>query len=184
MAMGLGQLRLAHGGAISEGGCILPWSPRKRSAIGAAAADRVEGHVELVKAAYELTLDRSDPEGTERSIDAFLELVSDSVVFVPEGGATQYRGRRALRRLLAEAATQWESLRYEIDEITDLGGGDLIACGKVVARLDPYRPCEIPYVNRWTIEAGQTVRIRSFRDRDEALEASGRRGTRATRAAY
>jgi hypothetical protein len=142
-----------------------------------------QGDVELVEAAYELALDRSDPLRTERSIDAFIELISDSVVFVPEGGAGPYRGRTAVRLLLAEALRQWESLHYENDEIIDLGGGDLVACGKVIARLDGGQSCEIPYVNRWTIEAGQTVRIDSFSDRAEALEASGRPGTRATRAA-
>jgi ketosteroid isomerase-like protein len=171
---------------MSGAGCALRpwWLPRKRSAVSAGAADRNPGDVELVEAAYELALDRSDPKRTERSIDAFIELMSDSVVFVPEGGAaTPYQGRSAVRRLLADAAEQWESLRYEVDDIVDLGGGDLIACGKVVAQLDDGRRIEIPYVNRWTIEAGRAVRIESFSDRDEAQEAFDRQGTRASRAA-
>jgi hypothetical protein len=172
-------------GAMSEGGCMLRplWLARKRRAISAGAVDRSPRDLELVEAAYELALDRSDPRRTERSIDAFIGLMSESVVFVPEGGATPYHGRRAVRRLLVEAVEQWRSLRYVVDEIVDLGGGDLIACGKLLAELDGGRRSEIPFVNHWTIQAGQAVRIDSFSDRDEALETFSQGGTRASRAA-
>jgi ketosteroid isomerase-like protein len=168
---------------MSEAGCTLRllWLTRKRREVSEEAADRRPADVELVKAAYELALDRSDPKRTERSIDSFIGLMSESVVFVPEGAvASPYRGRGAVRGLLAEAAKQWESLRYELDEIVDLGDGDLIACGRVLAQPDEGRRSAIPFVNRWTIRAGQTVRIESFSDRDEALLL----GTRPSRAGF
>jgi ketosteroid isomerase-like protein len=141
----------------------------RRSASSTAVADRRED-VQLVEAAYRLTLDRSNRQSTERSIDDFLGLLSPSVVFAPESDpAAPYRGRTAVRRLLARAAEQWDSVRYEVEEILDLGGGGVIASGKVLARPDRHRPpSEIPFVNRWTIRRGRAVRIDSITDREEA----------------
>jgi ketosteroid isomerase-like protein len=145
----------------------------RRSNGRARSDDRRQDDVQLVQAAYRLTLEKSDPQRTARSIDRFLALLSGSVVFVPESGAAgAYRGRQAVRRLLADAAENWNSVRYEIEEMLDLGGGDLVVCGNALARSDVRsRPSEIPFVNRWKIRAGQAVRIESFGDRDEALEA-------------
>jgi ketosteroid isomerase-like protein len=131
-----------------------------------------EENINLVEAAYQLSLDRCNGPRTARSIDRFLALLSDSIVFVPEGGAPRHRGHRAMRRLLADATEQWKTLRYELDEIIDLGAGELIACGKVLAQPDEGPPREIPFVNRWIIRAGRAVRIDSFADRNHALTAA------------
>jgi ketosteroid isomerase-like protein len=147
-----------------------------RRARRADASDRSRDDVQLVQDAYQLTLDRSDPRRTAASIDRFVSLLSASVVFVPETAATPQRGREAIRRLLADAAESWNSVRYEVEEILDLGGGDVLACGRVLARSDEHRGrSEVPFANRWTIRAGRAVRIDSFSDRGEALEALGPR---------
>ena len=119
--------------------------------------------MDLVRAAYQLALERSDPQRTARSIDCFLEFLSDSVVFVPEGGAGLYRGRAALKRLLEGATQQWNSVRYEVDEIQQLGTCDVLVFGKVLAQPDEGRePSEIPFANRWTLQKGRAVRIESL----------------------
>ena len=136
-------------------------------------APECQKRVQLVQAAYDLTLERSEPQRTARSIDRFLRLLSDSVVYVPEGAeAADCRGRIAVKRLLARATEQWYSVRYEVAEIRELEGGDLLACGKVLARPDEGRDLiETPFATRWTLRAGRAVRIASFPDRHKALEA-------------
>ncbi len=128
--------------------------------------------VQVIQAAYQLTIERSDPQRTAHSIERFLALLSESVVYVPEGGgAAPYRGRTAMRRRLARATEQWTSVRYQVEEILDLGDGELLVCGKVFACSDERRDLrEIPFTNRWTLQAGRAVKVASFADRRQALE--------------
>ena len=147
--------------------CIAP--SRKSGPVEEAAG----GNAELVRGAYALRFDSSRVEETSRSMGRFLNLLSADVEFVAATGIwPSSQGRHTVSDLLLEAAREWEECWFEADEVVELDARRVLATGTVRAR--PSRKAEvyeIPFVNLWTIEHGQAVRIESFTDREQAQAA-------------
>jgi ketosteroid isomerase-like protein len=110
--------------------------------------------------------------------DAFVANLSPDVeweddLFGTEGGRT-YRGTEEMRDWLRQVWEPWESLHMEADEIVSASAGrvvvgfELTASGKESGAETRAR--------FWTvcgIADGKIRTRRTFRDRDEALEAAG-----------
>ena len=93
----------------------------------------------------------------------------------PEGGAS-YRGREGVRRRLEEWLESFDEYRWEVQRITDCGGGEVLVDATDVGRGAKsgaeVRTTEYDLV---TIRHGMIVRIREFYDKRAALKAAGLR---------
>ena len=82
-------------------------------------------------------------------------------------------GSAAAGQAMAQWMSTWEAYRYELEELID-AGDEVIQAGRQVmvargAEVSSHIFCV------WTIRAGRAVRLRMFYERDQALEAAGRR---------
>ena len=73
--------------------------------------------VELVRKQLE-ALDRRDVDGVMNNV------AEDGVL---EGRVEEVEGRAAIRRFLGDWFRAWEELNYELEEVSDLGGGVVFA---------------------------------------------------------
>ena len=92
------------------------------------------GEAEIVRRAHQLWFDRADPDGSEASAAAFLELLDPEVVLVADAGRRVHRGRGRIERLLRDARDDWESFRYQVAEISHVAEMGALAAGQLVAR--------------------------------------------------
>jgi ketosteroid isomerase-like protein len=83
-----------------------------------------------------------------------------------------YRGLeerfRFERRLLAE----WGTLRYDFEEIIDLGDGRVLLLGRLKTSGGPV---DTEFAEVFTVSAGRVIREQAFLSNAEALEAAGLR---------
>ena len=125
-------------------------------------------NVEIVRAAFD-AWNRGD-------LDAWVEAWDADAEFYPlraqlEGRS--YRGRDGARRFIAELYEDWEEVRFEIDEIRDLGTRG-VGSGRFKAR-GRASGVELDVPLGWVVELrnGKFVYGRFFSDPAEALEAAG-----------
>jgi ketosteroid isomerase-like protein len=134
--------------------------------------------VEKVRQAYGLFLDQDRSEETERSACTLLELLDDDVEFA--GAQTVWprcRGKRALETVLANARRRWAEWSFEVEEVEELKTGQVLAAGKVLARLiGESEIARAPFAHLWTIDQGRATRIESYRDVGEVRSAALGRG--------
>ena len=114
-----------------------------------------------------------------RDVDAFVELGSPDIewedsVFWSEH-ARIYRGEAGVREWFNEAILEpWESLHFELEEITEVAddrvffGGCLTARGKGSGVETQIRGWSVMWITN-----GKATRRQVFLDRNEALEAAG-----------
>jgi ketosteroid isomerase-like protein len=118
--------------------------------------------------------------GNRRDVDAFVALVSPDVewedsVFWSES-ARVYRGRAELREWFNRVMEPWESLRVEVEEISEVGddrvfvGGHLATRGKASGVDTKIRGWAVFWIAK-----GKITRRQVFLGRDDALEAAGLR---------
>jgi ketosteroid isomerase-like protein len=91
----------------------------------------------------------------------------------PEDG-TIYRGREGVRQRLEEWLESFGDYRYEVKQIIDCGGDDVLVVGTEVGR-GAMSGAEVRSTDYelLTIQGGLIVRIREFYDEGKALEAAG-----------
>jgi ketosteroid isomerase-like protein len=91
----------------------------------------------------------------------------------PEDGTT-YRGREGVRQRLEEWLESFGDYRYEVKQIIDCGGDDVLVVGTEVGR-GAMSGAEVRSTDYelLTIQGGLIVRIREFYDEGKALEAAG-----------
>ena len=88
-------------------------------------------------------------------------------------GAGIYRGKEQIVAWYGEILAEWESLRSEPGEITDLGGGQVLAEETWRARgRQSGVDVEMSAATLFTFRDGKIARVRYFRSREEALEAA------------
>jgi ketosteroid isomerase-like protein len=94
----------------------------------------------------------------------------------PEDGTT-YRGREGVRQRLEEWLESFADYRYDVEQIIDCGGDEVLVEGAEVAR-GASSGAEVRSTNYelLTIRDGLIVRIREFYDEANALEAAGLSG--------
>jgi ketosteroid isomerase-like protein len=91
----------------------------------------------------------------------------------PEDGTT-YRGREGVRQRLEEWLESFGDYRFEVKQIIDCGGDDVLVVGTEVGR-GAMSGAEVRSTDYelLTIQGGLIVRIREFYDEGKALEAAG-----------
>jgi ketosteroid isomerase-like protein len=116
-----------------------------------------------------------------RDVDAALEALDPDVEWHPViqvllgGEATVYRGHRGVRDVLREADEAWAETHYEFSEIWDLGDR-VVAIGRFRA-LGKESGAEVESPLGYVVEFknGKAIRMWSYLDPNEALEAAGLR---------
>jgi ketosteroid isomerase-like protein len=106
----------------------------------------------------------------------FLELLDPDVVWIPFGAALEgraYRGHDGVRQWLEGLLTDWEFFEAYPEDFRDLGDHVLVF-GHWRAR-GRASGVELERAGTWLfdVKGGKTVRLRTYTDRVEALEAVG-----------
>jgi ketosteroid isomerase-like protein len=116
-----------------------------------------------------------------RDVEAALEELDPEVEWHPViqmllgGEATMYRGREGVRDVLREADEAWAETHYEFSEIRDLGDR-IVAIGRFRARgKESAAEVESPLAYIVQFKNGKAIRMWSYFDPNEALEAAGLR---------
>jgi len=131
-----------------------------------------QDHVDLIKRGMEAF--------NRRDWDAALELVAEDAVWTAyfatvEGERSRY-GRAAIRRTWETAAEVFGGDAYKIEprELRDLGGGTiLVRLGLSGRGTASGVEVETEFAQLWTLRWGLAVRVDSYADVAEALEAAG-----------
>ncbi|CAN5141655.1 hypothetical protein BH24ACT23_BH24ACT23_01240 [soil metagenome] len=129
-------------------------------------------HVDLLKRGMEAF--------NRRDWDAALKLVAEDAVWTTyfgtvEGERSRF-GRAAIRRAWEAAAEVFGGDVYRIEprEFRDLGGGTILARVRLSGRGTASGvEVETEYAQLWTLRWGLAVRVDSYADVAEALEAAG-----------
>jgi ketosteroid isomerase-like protein len=116
-----------------------------------------------------------------RDVEALLEELDPEVVWYPAlpvlvgGEATVYRGHDGVREMLRDLCLAFAETHVELSEIRDLGDR-LVAIGRTRARgKESGAETESPWGGIAEHKDGRAIRIRTYLDPKEALEAAGLR---------
>jgi ketosteroid isomerase-like protein len=128
-----------------------------------------QDNVEIVRRTY--------PAFNRRDIPAFLESLDPDVEWMPIMAALEgrvYRGHAGVRQWIEELAADWELFEVHTEDFRDLGDRVLVL-GHWRARG---RGSGVQLENQaaaWLseVKGGKVVRMRTYSDRREALEAAG-----------
>jgi ketosteroid isomerase-like protein len=124
--------------------------------------------VEIVRAHIDAY--RRQDTATSRS---FMD--ADAVVDVSRlGQATTRHGREAIEKFVASYRGAFEDYRYEVERLTDLGSGAVLAVVTETGRGKGIGfPTTRSFANLYTVIDGRIARITAFRTEHDALEAAG-----------
>ena len=122
--------------------------------------------VEKLQEAYE-ALNRGDIAGTLAVLDAGAEWHEHSEL--PE--ADSYRGRDAIQSFLESFLESWDDFRQEVEDLIAEDGKVLILLHMIGQGKGSGIRVEARYAHLWTMRDGRGVRIDTYTDRAEALEA-------------
>jgi ketosteroid isomerase-like protein len=86
-----------------------------------------------------------------------------------------YSGREEVTRFLGEWLASWDSYEAGVDELLDAGDLVVVFWWQRMTGRGSGVPVELDSAQIWTIRDGQPIRIDSYTDRAEALEAVGLR---------
>jgi uncharacterized protein len=132
-----------------------------------------EENVEALKRGFEAF--------NRRDVEALLEVLDPGVEWFPAllasiaGGAAVYRGHEGVREMVRDVGETFEETHAGLREIRDLGNR-LVAIGHVRARgkaSGAWTESPLCYVVDY--RGGKVIRVQTYLDRDEALEAAGLR---------
>src|ERR671910_2945165 len=130
-----------------------------------------QGNVETVREGYE-AFNRGDVEWMIAQLDP--EIVWEDATEVP--GSSSYRGTREVRGYLESFAQQWDEIRFEPEEILD-AGEQVVALVRMVARgRASGAQVDARLAHLYELREGRgmrVLRVRTFFDRERALEAAG-----------
>jgi ketosteroid isomerase-like protein len=128
-------------------------------------------NVETVRQGYE-AFNRGDVEWMIARLDP--EIVWEDAAEVP--GTCSHRGIRAVRAYLESFAQQWEEIRFEPESVLD-AGERVVALVRMVARgRASGAPVDARLAHLYDLREGRgmrVLRVRTFFDRQRALEAAG-----------
>ena len=128
-------------------------------------------NVETVRQGYE-AFNRGDVEWMIARLDP--EIVWEDASEVP--GSSSYRGTREVRAYLESFAQQWGEIRFEPEGILD-AGEQVVALVRMVARgRASGAQVDARLAHLYELRQGRrmrVLRVRTFFDREKALEAAG-----------
>ena len=112
-----------------------------------------------------------------RDLDAFVELLDPNVEWIPIMAALEgrvYRGHKGVRAWIEALDEDWEHFEPCFEEFHDLGDRILIfGHWRARGRASGVELDNQPATWLYKIKEGKVVRMRTFTDRAEALEAAG-----------
>jgi len=110
--------------------------------------------------------------------EAALSMLAEDVEWHAPGavalGAEVNRDRDAVQREFTRWLGAWESYRFEITEITDLGDQVYLAGNQMVRGRGSGVEVTVPTFHLFTLRDGRVSRMSAFESREAALEAAGR----------
>jgi ketosteroid isomerase-like protein len=129
-----------------------------------------EENVEVVRRAYEAA-----NRGELESADLYLhpEIEFHTYAQSPEAGV--YRGREAVRRYNEGLFEQFESIRFDIEELVDAGDRVVVVSTQHAVPKGGQQQMNVQVVEVWAIRDGLLAERRSYSTKGEALEAAGLR---------
>ena len=129
--------------------------------------------VEIARSGFD-AFNRAFSEGASD----FYETLDPKVEWVPMSAlleATRYRGHDEVRDWLEEMKRDWTSFEVRPEQFRDLGNGRVLALGSWRAQgRGSEVPLEFPHA-AWLVQYrdGKLVRLQTFTERTQALEAAG-----------
>lgn len=132
-----------------------------------------ERNVEIVRAVYE--------RFSEGDFRASLDVLDPHVVmvlgpaFVPESpGGTTHFGAEAVAAYTRDYLLKpWADFTMDAEEIVAAGDSVLVGVRQRGIGVDSGVPTELRYFTIWSFRGRKVIRIESFRERADALEAAG-----------
>jgi ketosteroid isomerase-like protein len=135
-----------------------------------------EADVELVKAWIADWTEHHDLDRTTE--EYYADEIEFEVAF--QGGrdladATVLHGRDEVREYFTDFLQPFGNVRYELDDVIDLGGGDVLLLARVFLEIAESTAEVSPpaFAYLLTIRGGRIARVQDFPDRDEALRHVG-----------
>lgn len=128
-------------------------------------------NVETVRQGYE-AFNRGDLDWMVAHLDP--EIVWEDAAEVP--GSRTYRGIREVRGYLESFAQQWEEIRFEPDEILDVGEQVVVLVRMVARGRASGAQVDARLAHLWELREGRGVSMCTFFDRESALTAAGLQG--------
>lgn len=125
-------------------------------------------NLEIVRRTYEAA-NRGDFD----SADAYIhpEIEFHTYGQSPEAGV--YRGKDAVRRYNEDLFGQFESIRFELEELVDAGDRVVVETTQYAVPKGGEQEMNVRVVEVWAIRDGLLAERRSYSTRAEALEAAG-----------
>jgi ketosteroid isomerase-like protein len=115
-----------------------------------------------------------------RDVDALLEYLDPEIEWYPVlprmlgGTATVYRGHAGMRQFFKDVDDSLANVHVEYSEIRDLGDDRAVAIGWIRSRGRASGvETESPVAAVYDLRDGKALRIRTYLDPKEALEAAG-----------
>ncbi len=127
-----------------------------------------EENVEIVRRVYEAA-NRGDFDMADSCLHPEIEF--HTYAESPEAGV--YRGKQAVRKYNQGLFEQFESIRFEIEELADAGDRVVIVTTQHAVPKCGKQEIDIQVVEVWAVRDGLLAERRSYSAKDEALEAAG-----------
>jgi ketosteroid isomerase-like protein len=122
------------------------------------------------------TYKRAVEAGNRLDIEALLEELDPEVEWysaIAGLGSEVYRGSEGIRELFRDASQAFTRMTLEVSDVRDLGDRAL-ALGRLRTRgHESGVQTEVSFNQLVDFKRGKVIRLRTFLDRDEALEAAG-----------
>jgi ketosteroid isomerase-like protein len=125
-------------------------------------------NVEIVRRTYEAT-NQGDYDTAESYIHPEIEF--HTYARSPEAGV--YRGKQAVREYNQSLFQQFESIRFEVEELVDAGDRVVVVTTQHAVPKGGQLEMDVHVAEVWTIRDGLLAERRSYSTRNEALEAAG-----------
>ena len=125
-------------------------------------------NVEIVRAAYE-AVERGDIDEATSLIHPEIEF--HTYVRSPEAGV--YRGRDAVKKYNEVLFDQFESIRFEIEDLVDAGERVVITTTQHAVPKGGQAEMSVQVCEVWTVREGLLAERHSYSTREQALEAAG-----------
>jgi ketosteroid isomerase-like protein len=130
-----------------------------------------QGNVDLIRAMYD-AYERGDYEAALSFMDDEIEFVGPPDI---SGDGEPIRGTEGTRRAVARWLASWESYRFELRDLVEVGER-VVATGWQSGRgRGSGAEVSEEIFSVWTMREGKIVGQSMFRDRQQALDAAGLR---------
>jgi ketosteroid isomerase-like protein len=127
-----------------------------------------EENVELVRRTYEAT-----NHGDYDAIGSYIhpEIEFHTYARSPEAGV--YYGKQAVREYNENLWEQFESVRFEVEELLDAGHQVVVLTTQHAVPKGGQQEMKVRVAEVWTVRDGLLAERHSYSTRNEALEAAG-----------